>query len=223
MYVVFDYVLKIQHKKENVEFEKKQIEIEKEYYRDIMGRHEELAKIAHDFENKLFGIKSLMIQDIEKAHEMIDEICKIVKEENLPRVGIECIDALINSKIKNAKKVFADIKVQSYILGGIQIDSIDLCIIIGNLLDNAIEATSFVENKEILLKIKTHNSFLSITVKNECNSLVMLKDYKTIKKNKLLHGYGLSNVKETVEKYDGTINYGVKENQFIVNIVMNNI
>lgn len=92
-----------------------------------------------------------------------------------------------------------------------------------NLLDNAVEAVERTGKPgNISLTIRKINYFLMIRITNSCieknNSFATLP--KTTKEDKTMHGWGLQNVQETVQKYGGTLKFRQEENQFSVDVMM---
>lgn len=99
----------------------------------------------------------------------------------------------------------------------------DICTILSNLLDNAIEASSKLDKSgSVLLTIRKINYFLMINVVNECfqKGSDFINYPKTTKENKELHGWGLPSVRDAVEKYNGTLRCINKDNQFAVSIML---
>ena len=95
--------------------------------------------------------------------------------------------------------------------------------ILGNLLDNAIEASSKVENNRTIdIRIKYKNDILFIYVNNSFDGSIVYEGekIKTTKKNKENHGIGLNNIEKILKKYDGTMKVYHTENRFHVDILM---
>ena len=97
--------------------------------------------------------------------------------------------------------------------------------ILGNLLDNAIEAASKVENSEKWMKtqIQYNKGCILIVIENACNDKFINYDhdrYLTTKSDKAEHGIGLESVRYTVEKYHGTVEIEKKESIFKVTVFM---
>jgi len=101
-----------------------------------------------------------------------------------------------------------------------KIDIMDLCVLIWNLLDNAIEAEKKEEEKEIQLEISNYKGYLKIECKNRIHKSVLNDNPNLItnKKDKSNHGLGLISVKKMVEKYDGMQKI-TEENGYFVNRV----
>lgn len=102
-------------------------------------------------------------------------------------------------------------------------DEDDIVLILGNLLDNAIEATAHVHNgRYILLDINYQFGCIFIHIENNFDTILRLENgtLKTRKNNQEFHGIGLGIVKELVTKYHGTIDISTKENIFTADILL---
>lgn len=103
---------------------------------------------------------------------------------------------------------------------------IDICTIFGNALDNAIESVILVEDCEkrlIHLTVSAKKGFVFIHVANYCEQeeLKLKEKYPmTSKKDKENHGYGLKSIRYSVEKYGGTMNFGVEQHWFELKILI---
>ena len=98
----------------------------------------------------------------------------------------------------------------------------DICILIGNLLDNAILAAKESKEKQITLNIQPQDTYVSIFVSNSIDKSI-LKDnpeLKTTKTNKDYHGYGIKNIKKVAETYNGLVRFYEDNNLFISDILL---
>ena len=134
------------------------------------------------------------------AIEHIDKSYKRINTGYLP------IDALVSNSLNIAEAnnitFKSDIKIEKE---RICIERYDLCVALGNLLDNAVEACKKVSNPDdriISVSIVTGDNSMVIHIENSAERMKE-NDFKTDKKDKLLHGYGISNVKAISEKYGG--------------------
>lgn len=137
---------------------------------------------------------------IRTAIEHIDKSYKRINTGFLP------IDALVSNSLNIAEAnnitFKSDIKIEKE---RICIERYDLCVALGNLLDNAVEACKKVSNPDdriISVSIVTGDNSMVIHIENSAERMKGT-DFKTDKKDKLLHGYGISNVKAISEKYGG--------------------
>ncbi|MDO4298472.1 MAG: ATP-binding protein [Lachnospiraceae bacterium] len=108
------------------------------------------------------------------------------------------------------------------------ISSDDLCIILFNLLDNAMDACRICQEKapqaapSISVTIRLIHQFLIIKVSNPCAHKPRRLSglFSTTKQNTLHHGIGLRNVRETAEKYGGNVEFEVRENTFVTSVLL---
>ena len=105
------------------------------------------------------------------------------------------------------------------------IDIYDICTIFSNVLSNALEAAADTEEKYVSLECRYTDSSIIIVVKNSFNGeqpggSVQLK---TRKENVDYHGYGLENMKDSINKYKGAFYIETKENIFTLKILFNNV
>ena len=110
-------------------------------------------------------------------------------------------------------------------LKNIQISEIDLAIILGNALDNAIEAADKIteqDERKVSLTIKLHNNQIIIVVKNKVTTDVNTDDLKTNKKDVDYHGFGILSIKNLAKKYEGNVMFSCEDNTFQIYIVLKN-
>ena len=176
----------------------KSIEYGKELVASISKSTDEHNRLQHDLKHHLVVIKNMIKDDQQSINEYVDNL----KISNLELInsGNLIIDYLINEKVKSAKDDHIDFKIFITGIPTTYISDIDMCIILGNMLDNAINgANKCTVNKFINIKIKfdAHKTVIKII-----NSYP--DDHLNIpKKPHNGHGYGLSNIKNTVTKYHG--------------------
>ena len=94
--------------------------------------------------------------------------------------------------------------------------------ILGNLIDNAIEAARVETESFVEITIKQEKSFLIINIKNKCTKLIEIEEIKTSKRDSEFHGIGLRSVRRTVKKYDGQMAMYIKNKEFNTNILIQN-
>ena len=112
----------------------------------------------------------------------------------------------------------ADVRLPEHL----NIENIDLCSILQNLLDNAIDASKKEEVKDIHIKMCQQKNYLSITIKNRSSADVLKTNpgLLTTKADKKAHGIGTRIVKKLVDKYDGAIDYSMDSGYFVVSVLL---
>ncbi len=195
------------------------LELQNEYYQTLAEHQKETAAIWHDMKKHITLMRSLISNDQKNiSSEYLDELeedmgkrIKIVQTEQ-PIIG-----ALLTEQLKRADKenivLDFDIRLESEM----KISDIDLCVILGNLFDNAFEACARIEQgreKYIKAEIKQRGQSLLIKIENTNSAKT-----KTIK-HAGRHGFGLNNVRKAVTKYNGQINIDSSYPQFTVTIII---
>ncbi len=189
----------------------------KEHYLELQKAYNENKILYHDFKNHILVVDHLIreqkneeaINYIESCMEMMSCLVNSVQS------GCEIIDIIINRKIMETRDKEIKFFYQVEYIGQIAINDIDLCALLANLLDNAVEACEAVPDKKawINLKILRKNDLLLIQLENS------LSTNKSSKKNffisdkidKKLHGIGMKSIEKVIEKYDGYMEYKVSD------------
>ena len=187
---------------------------------------DQIRRDKHEMKNVYFYINSLV-----EAKEY-DELEEFVSTKLLHRydrleefnTGYTLIDYLLSQKACEAKDAgisfLADVRLPEHL----NIENNDICSILQNLLDNAIDASQKEPEKDVHIKICQQKDYLSISVKNRCQADVLKNNpgLKTTKADKKSHGIGTRVIKKIVEKYDGAIDYSMNEGYFVVSILLIN-
>ena len=104
------------------------------------------------------------------------------------------------------------------------INAMDLCSIIGNALDNAIENVERMEQDKRLIRVAVfiQNCFIMIRVENYCESNLIFEEGlpKSTKKDKTSHGFGIKSIKNAAEKYGGKLTINMEDNWFIIRVLI---
>ncbi len=193
---------------------KQQDAYEKQYAQAVRHQYEEIRRIRHDIKQSYTVIESLISDgkyDEAKEYILSDKQA-IESTEVLIDVGNDYINALLNAKLTAAKTM--GIEVICGVVKDISgVKSTDLCNLLGNLLDNALEAVKKCENNNRLIEVNMYksNNSLIVTVSNTfydtTNALNHISRGISTKSDSLNHGFGIKSVKRIADKYNGTVNY----------------
>ena len=185
----------------------------------------EIQKLRHDMKNHLIAISELS-----KKHgdtDITDYISalsgKMVQAEEYSQTGILSLDSIINYKLTQAERSSISVFCEIALPDDLNIEADDFVTIIGNLLDNAIEAAEKTQNdKYIFLNIRYTKGTLFITVKNSFDGVLNIKNHRfqTTKKDTALHGIGLQSIEAAIRKYNGELLTSHSDTEFIVKIIM---
>ena len=203
---------------------KLQIANEQQKLQDSIRWNTEVNTLRHDLKNHLLCISEyIRLQQTDTAMEYIEKLTGQVKKE-LP------YHMMTNSVAVNAildlKKLVCDenqIDIKYFVLEELpKIDETDLCVILANLLDNAIEAASKEEKRQIRLSMEIIGNYFRIVVQNQIAESVLKNNKKlgTTKKNQKIHGFGLQSVEDAVERNDGMSNFSEENGWFVADVML---
>lgn len=200
------------------EMEKTIMQLEKEKnallehdYQTLKNTYAANARLFHDFQNHIDVVYHYLLKDsTSEAVRYIENLRSPMKDTmQTVWIGDEAVDYLINSKTALAISQNIQVNTNIEFPRHTNIKSVDLVAILGNLLDNALEAIGNAEDsyRFINLTIRRINDMLVIKVENGCRVAPAVIDGSllTSKTDKSLHGWGLQSVRTAAEGYDGTI------------------
>lgn len=204
------------------------IQKEKEYYHreaTILQENQEITRqFRHDWKNRIQVMSQLVERrQWEELQKYLSEVeNKIVGMQLYSNTGNLTIDSIINSKVYQAINKNIEMTVSVQLPENLEVDNDDMVVILGNLLDNAIEACEYVEEKNIELILRYEEGCIFLQVWNTFDEILNSRngEYLTRKKDKSMHGIGIKSVKTTVEKYSGIMEVKNEKNKFRVDVMM---
>ncbi|MBQ8836017.1 MAG: sensor histidine kinase [Clostridia bacterium] len=199
------------------------IEVLENNNKQLNDAYKEIAKMSHDYGNQ-FRMVTVMAQN-GRFSELAEYLCEIKDDfksvKILSYTAIDSIDAAINIKVHAAESKNIAIDVSASYPGTINVRHVDICAVIVNLLDNAIEACEKIEDaalRYIKLSITSIGEMIVIKVENShCEKLPEMYDtveLQTTKPDSHSHGYGMQIVDAIAKKYNGSFEINYKENTF---------
>jgi sensor histidine kinase regulating citrate/malate metabolism len=146
-----------------------------------------------------------------------------VRVDRLIKSGNVMVDAILNSKLSLATNGGVKVNARAVVPTELTVADIDLCVIIGNLLDNAIEACRKIEDANIrfirvYIDIKRDSLYISVTNAAIGRPRKLGARYVSVKPG--LHGFGLARVDRLVRKYGGYISRRDEEGAFTTEILL---
>lgn len=226
-YVMLGIVQKQFKKELEYAFVKASYENENKNIEEIRALYLEASKIRHDLKNYVNTTKDLLNDE---KYEMAKQYLEQFEDEKVNVINKTVytqnpvLDLIINRKFAICNK--QGIGTRCFINGAVHsISDVDISILMGNLLDNAIEAAVTSIEKNISIEIYAQDSNLEILVMNSVHEGAFDKnpDMKSTKSDNQLHGFGIMNINEVVAKYKGSIDYKQKPGNNILCKVMLNI
>lgn len=220
-YVAFsmynDILNLFEEKYNNISLEK-QYELIKTQSENIEKSADELRRLEHDLKNKLTPI-AFMVKDenIDQVSEYIQEImAEFSSKRILKSSGVTELDSIINIKMNKCGDLDIEFEYEISPIENAFVNNMDLAVMAGILLDNAIEATLKFSQKWIKADIRIVKSVLIIEIENTFDGVIKKNGnrFLTRKENKEYHGMGIRNIESILKKYDGEITFDYTGNVF---------
>ena len=214
-------------KNANLAISLQRMELERGFFNEIDTIYKDIRAWRHEYRNNLIALRNLIhLEDKEKILAYIDKISgEPLRFETTLQTGNLILDAIVSSKLGLAQKKGIEVAVQAVYPKSNTIEDNDLCTIVGNLLDNAIEACGeagpsserryidfslLVKGKNLVISV--HNSFFHEIRQNNGR-------YESSKVGPH-HGIGLGLIDSTVNKYGGHVMRWHENSVFITNIII---
>lgn len=202
------------------------LKTQENYYRSEQNAEDEIRRLKHDMKNHLICINELCRKErYEELSEYINDLSDIFNENDslIFNTGNNIANAIISDKMLRSREN----RIRFHVRGSLEnagIAPVDMCAMLANLLDNAIEAASRMpeEQRTIELEFRQNVYFLLITVSNATDMPVDTE--KTTKTDKLNHGFGIYNIRHAANKYNGEVNFSCQKEEkayrFIAEIML---
>ena len=206
---------------------------EKEYYFNqcqlMKESAEKVKSIHHDMKLHLTTARDFTASG--KYDEALDYLGNLLGEigelENYSDTGNIAFDSIINYKLKDAADEGIKLDIDVSIPSALDIEVADVVTILGNLLDNALDAVAKIEDKIIKLSIESIKGNLFITAANTFDGDVFyehcengMEEIIATRKDTSEHGHGIKNIRRSVEKYDGHMDITHEDDVFTVGILL---
>ncbi len=201
-----------------------QMENEQKKLQDSVRWSMEVETLRHDLKNHLFCVSEyIKSQKLQEALQYIEQITGRVQRDIPHHILTEhlALNAILDLKRMECEVNQIDLK--CFIMEKMPVfEEVDLCIILSNLLDNAIEAEQKEQKKEIRLSISTVGNYMHITIQNMISKSVLQSNnsLKSSKSNAKLHGFGIQSVMQTVLKNDGMMDFYEEDCWFVADIMV---
>lgn len=189
--------------------------------------YQQTRTLRHDLKGRLIALDALLEADkIETAKKEIAQMLKLnsLSKHEIAESGNLALDALVNYKYATALAEDIHMECHLEVPSEFFLDDTDLCVILENLLDNALEAVQKLPkgaNKKISLKIQLTKGVILITVENPYEGEIILDSQGKIRSSKTRdHGIGLLSVKRIAEKYGGTVSILHEDKIFQISVML---
>ena len=210
---------KSQHESEQLRLSAQQEEFRFQYAQNVKKQYDEISQVRHDMKQTHSVVMSLLMEA--KADEAIEYMQKAAKKisefDVLIDVGNDFVNAILNAKLSEAKRNGITV-LCSADKNASGIDEVDLCNLMGNMLDNAIEACDKCRDRQrvIEIKIQMRDDKYLLVIENTApeKALENNKQLATTKDDTSRHGYGVKSIKSIAKKYKGMVDFSQIEDRF---------
>jgi len=199
-----------------------------DHYRNQLEVIEEsqnrLRALRHDMKNHMLHLSAELqrgnykdaLRYLENMQEELQNPAEYVK------TGNKEIDSLLNYKLRKAEQVLSTVESDINVPMELVPKSFDINVILGNLLDNAMEAAQESERKWLKLVLRADRGIFLIHVANSCAKMPKKKgrSFLSTKENAEEHGIGLQNVRRMVERQNGNIEFQYADGVFLAEAML---
>ncbi len=226
MFYIFDKIGQVTYEKTMLEVANRQYQMEISYIENVKDSIQALREWKHDYKQHISVIRQLLQ---EENYEALKAYCVKLQQEQkevgeLIVSGNTAIDALLSNKFMIAKSHHIRTDYEITISPEISIEDMDICIIIGNILDNAIEACDKLSEDigryiSVVMKPKRNMFYISVTNSSDGKYRFNGKRLRTTKIGSD-HGIGVKRVEQLAEQNRGFCLFEAKEESFTVTVVL---
>lgn len=195
------------------------------YQLDIVRESEERVKaLRHDIKHHIIELSAMAKKN--NDHDMIKYLSGMkefmLNPKEYSTTGNREIDGVLNYMLQKANKTLNHVDVQINIPEDLYLNNFNICVILGNLVDNAIRAASKSEEKLLTVKMQIKQEILFIFIENSYSGKILKKKngLQTTQTELAIHGIGLENVKKVVIANGGEIKIDYTSNRFFVQVLL---
>lgn len=202
-----------------------QRELIETHYREVENMYRQIRGWRHDYRNHIQMMKVLAASgDMDALKAYLDELdTDLNTVDTVVKTGNPMADAILNSKISLARSRNIPTQVDAHIPVKLKMSELDLCCIIGNLFDNAMEASMALPEEKRLIRVymdmkgtQLYISFTNFTAAKKLNKVG--RGFKTSKGEG--HGFGLVRMDDIVSRYDGYLSRNSEDGAFTTEILI---
>ena len=207
------------------QLERYQRELIETHYREVENMYRQMRGWRHDYRGHIQAMKALAAAgDMEGLKGYLDQLdTDLNRVDTVLRTGNPMADAILNSKISLAHSRGITVKADAHIPVGLTMSEIDLCCILGNLFDNAIEASMALPEPERLIRVymemkgtQLYISFTNFTAGGKLKKTGRL--FQSTKGDG--HGFGLVRIDKIISRLDGYLSRNSEDGAFTIEILI---
>lgn len=203
--------------------ERFQSELIEKQVREIENMYKQVRGWRHDYRNHIQNMKIQLAEgNYDKLNSYLDGLADDLNTvDTVIKTGNVMADAILNSKLSVAEKLNIDLNVKANIPSVLPLSDVELCAVMGNLLDNAVEACAKLPESERFMRIYigTLKNQFYLSVQNAAGEIKKSGgEYQSTKGEN--HGYGIFRIDRVAKKYGGYVNRQNEEGVFATEIMV---
>lgn len=185
------------------------------YYQGLRREQDQVRTLRHDLRNHLTALQGLLAQgQTAQAAGYLEQIAGSPWAQGSQQFcENETANVVLSSKAEAARRLGLQAEFQAALPRDLPIADPDLCALLGNAIDNAMEAAQKAANKKVRLRCRTDKGLFMLQVENALTGDER-PDLSTTKKDKAAHGFGLAGMREIAARYGGSLEAGPREGRF---------
>ncbi|MGX7031498.1 sensor histidine kinase [Vagococcus zengguangii] len=221
--VIFLYKITLEHQKQqyDISLNKKNIEAEHRILNEMKKNRSNVLKLKHDLKNQYLTILGLIKnEELNEAIDYIKSSFDILEPPTKTYTSDGVLNYLLNEKLAEAEKNQISVDNQIFISKNIKINNDVLAIVIGNIIDNAMQASMRMEpeNRKVNIVIKQFNNDLLIEVSNNFNP-----EEASTRTHRKEEGLGMKNIDGLLQQIGGIYRHWTEEDKYFVTVVIFNV
>lgn len=195
-------------------------------YEEIKNIYLDMRGWRHDYHNHIQTMKAYLtlsqIEELEEYLRHLDE--ELTKVDSYIKSGNLLVDAILNSKFSIAETSDIKITCTATVPEELRLSDVDVCIILGNLLDNVIESCKLIEAPKRFLRVYMvmFGEQLYISIQNSAKEELSFEERGYISTKRGNHGLGMKRVKLLIDKYGGFLNLANESGIFACEVTLPN-
>lgn len=203
---------------------KKEFEAEYSFFKDYKEQQQDIIKFRHDWKNHMLLLQEMLEnEEYEKAESYFRDLTAATSKPIYKiATGNELVDMILSTKMNGLEENEITLQCKGALSEFNFMKQVDCCILLSNLIDNAIEANEKVEGtRYILLAAKKTEQLFYLEIKNPMEGTLQQEDYRivTTKEEKDVHGIGLQNVYDIIKKYNGEYHITAENQEYAIQMI----
>lgn len=227
--VLYEHLTEITRRRRQEEMEQRTLMLVHEHQEEIKIIYKDMLKQQHDLRHRINAVQEILSMQTlgEEARGSVIALLNQPEQTRLFMTGSIAVDAILKSKHATMQNAGISFEFEEYPLMPLPISEQDFCVLLSNLLDNAIEGVmrlpASYPNRNIKLSFSKVWNMLFIKCSNDVDGLHIIRsgeDFVSTKPDSKKHGFGTKSMKRIVENAGGSIEFDISQKSFTVNILI---